>query len=257
MSSLNRREFLAGAGAVASSVAMGRGVGDFAGKLFYISKDPKKTAKDYVQDGLLVHFDGIENVGIGLPHDYSAVTWSSLTDSITPTQRGSISFGEDYASFSGSTTINTGIKWNFQECTVESMFSFENFSGNQCICACTNIGGFSIQYENGKKFFAARDNVINNYKFFYRNWPVNTFCRNVFVVGNGEMKSYTGTEVDESIPFSTIRPPINYTLSVGSDAAGSNQFLIGKIRFVRIYKRALSPSEIAANYAIDKERFGL
>ena len=39
------------------------------------------SAADYVQDGLLANFDGIENAGAGLPHDPAAATWKNLASS--------------------------------------------------------------------------------------------------------------------------------------------------------------------------------
>ena len=36
-------------------------------------------ASAYVQDGLVVQFDGIENVGTGAAHDDAATTWADLS----------------------------------------------------------------------------------------------------------------------------------------------------------------------------------
>ena len=36
-----------------------------------------KTAADYIQNGLIAHFDGIENVGFGLHSDTSLI-WKNL-----------------------------------------------------------------------------------------------------------------------------------------------------------------------------------
>ena len=33
---------------------------------------------DYVQDGMIAHFDGIRNMGANLPHDSTATTWSNI-----------------------------------------------------------------------------------------------------------------------------------------------------------------------------------
>ena len=37
------------------------------------------SAAHYVQDGLVLHFDGIENAGLGKPHDSSATVWKDLS----------------------------------------------------------------------------------------------------------------------------------------------------------------------------------
>lgn len=44
----------------------------------------KYDVGDYVQDGLVVHLDGIRNVGAGLPHDPAAATWANLVDANNP-----------------------------------------------------------------------------------------------------------------------------------------------------------------------------
>ena len=36
---------------------------------------------DYVQDGLIVHYDAIRNVGANLPHDSAATSWVDISPS--------------------------------------------------------------------------------------------------------------------------------------------------------------------------------
>ena len=57
-----------------------------------------------------------------------------------------------------------------------------------------------------------------------------------------------------------IRWPNGNKFYIGFDYGDNNYELnsfVGKIHCVRVYNRGLSPSEISANYAIDKARFGL
>ena len=39
------------------------------------------SAANYIQDGLVLHFDGVENAGLGEPHDPFAATWKDLSSS--------------------------------------------------------------------------------------------------------------------------------------------------------------------------------
>lgn len=39
------------------------------------------TSRSYVKDGLLLHWDGVENTGAGAPHDNSATVWTDLSGS--------------------------------------------------------------------------------------------------------------------------------------------------------------------------------
>ena len=54
----------------------------------------------------------------------------------------------------------------------------------------------------------------------------------------------------------------HYTMSMskigfGILPSGNYSHFLGRIYFARLYRRALTPAEIAANYAVDKERFGV
>ena len=46
----------------------------------------KYDVGDYIQDGLVVHLDGIRNVGAGLPHDATADMWANLANMNNPAQ---------------------------------------------------------------------------------------------------------------------------------------------------------------------------
>lgn len=41
---------------------------------------------DYVQDGLVIHLDGIRNAGVDAEHDSTAVTWANLADESNPAE---------------------------------------------------------------------------------------------------------------------------------------------------------------------------
>ena len=49
--------------------------------LFAFDATAALSAKSYVLDGLLIHWDGIENVAYGSAHDSTATTWTDLTGS--------------------------------------------------------------------------------------------------------------------------------------------------------------------------------
>ena len=42
---------------------------------------------DYVQDGLIVHYDAIRNVGANLPHDSTATAWVDISPNATAGNR--------------------------------------------------------------------------------------------------------------------------------------------------------------------------
>lgn len=44
----------------------------------YVSGIERFDVHHYIQDGLIAHYDGIRNMGVGLPHCSTATTWSNL-----------------------------------------------------------------------------------------------------------------------------------------------------------------------------------
>ena len=78
---MTRRDFITkgvaciGASAIASQIRSNLG----GRHLQYVSiaQDGPYTASDYVQDGLMAMYDGIENAGLGI-HNYDAINWTNL-----------------------------------------------------------------------------------------------------------------------------------------------------------------------------------
>ncbi len=64
---------------------------------------------DYVQDGLIVHYDGIRNVGADAAHSDTTTVWSNLGDNSTNKDMEWSSFG--YSSLSASRGKNTKGAW--------------------------------------------------------------------------------------------------------------------------------------------------
>lgn len=51
-------------------------------------------------------------------------------------------------------------------------------------------------------------------------------------------------------------PSFSNNIRIGGRYAGNLAF-VGGIHCIRLYSRTLTDAEVAANYAVDKERFGL
>ena len=244
MSSLNRREFLAGAGAVASSVAMGRGVGDFAGKLFFISKDPKKTAHDYVQDGLIAMWDGIENAGWGI-HDPNATKWLDLIGGGLSVDSGA-TFEDDCILFESASSFILHSDNMYQTSEVvfrpadeTQMNAFMSMRYRSAIGSMTNLVGVGL-YQSVPFGKSVAGEIISTSVSYDEG---SSTAKNPYVNGrSGTMTSGNWSN------------PVSASWRIGG--ACSKQFK-GRVYSIRIYNRQLDNSEILANYAIDKERFGL
>ncbi len=100
----------AGISAIAAVAALALTAPAFAG---IAEKEYLDTSKwdvgDYVQDGLIVHYDGIRNVGADAAHSDTTTVWSNLGDNSTNKDMEWSSFG--YSSLSASRGKNTKGAW--------------------------------------------------------------------------------------------------------------------------------------------------
>ena len=82
----------------------------FAGVKYWDNPDFKSyDVGDYVQDGLVLHYDGIRNIGLGQPHSSDTLYWNNLgpnspTKNLEWSSRGT-------ASLSASRRISTHGSW--------------------------------------------------------------------------------------------------------------------------------------------------
>jgi hypothetical protein len=241
------------------------------------------SAKDYIQDGLVAMWDGIENAGWGV-HDPSATVWKDLVGGMdvvsdTPLADGvrhweSDAFVFDAIQGEGLVGVpNNELKDAIENCvlTVDSAF-YTNGTGsnNTCLLQVSNgalVDGLlfatvnSTVIESGisdgwvvsrVRVVLGRDWGFNNKKI-YASYKCNGNVGELLVNCDG-MTSNTNT----------LSPPVSQgqlanSLYLGSYSwtSGRKRVFMGGIHSVRIYNRALTAEEIAHNYEIDKARFGL
>jgi hypothetical protein len=220
------------------------------------------TARDYVQNGLVAMWDGIENAGWGV-HDAAATTWVDLTggganwllkDSNT-TQVFEV--GSDYVK------ILSGVSYNGRgHCTpswsadgdikqMEIVLDNTDFS----VTATSRICALGVSNGNNNSQMAIRDG--NLFQFQYNKYPLLQLRTGLNAISfdgdtarglfNGALTDSAKTIVGSGYVYS---PPV-----LGAYAA---QAAIGiKIKALRIYSRVLTEAEMLANDAIDKARFNL
>lgn len=220
----------------------------------------------YVTDGLVAMWDGEWNAGGGV-HDANATTWNDCVDGVMLTPSGiptwttdglygnGISFGANIPSM--ATLLETG-KYSVEVCIGESRTA-RNENGLVAIgntgSGSADRGGVYMKINTGSNTAL---NVVVNSAAFGRN---NTYTgnqtfsmtanagSNFSVFGNGSLYwNQTAT-----VGFT----PPNDSFSIGrfKNVYTYNTYI--DIHCVRVYSRALSADEIAANYAIDKARFNL
>ena len=211
------------------------------------------TAADYVQDGLYLHLDGLENVGYG-QHSDSTDTWVDLSSSF-----GDFTIG-DTAHFQGDCLVNTGggyaavkgsVNYTRPARTYEFVVSIGSFSSETFL----KFGRFGLVLINKDGRLAERYSAGNvGYSFSPKgltSFAENTrYTLSVCIASSVDPKKVycNGVRMDEfseTTRFAT--PTASQNILDGS----------GEICDVRWYSRFLTDDEIAYNHSIDKARFNL
>ena len=242
------------------------------------------SAKDYVQDGLVAMWDGIENAGWG-KHDDSATVWKDLVgdmDVAYDTTLGYLNHHWEHDSlvfdnyrdkgFLGSP--NGALKEAIEKCvlSVEGCFWTNNTgSNNSCVMQVSSGGLFDglgfcvssstrIESNISDAWASGRATII-----FGSSWNFNNKKIAASYVCDGNNGNFAATMDDSKYnAVNALTPPVAQgqlatSLRIGSYSwtGGSTRIFLGGIHNIRIYNRALTAKEIAHNYEIDKARFGL
>ena len=217
----------------------------------------KRWKNPYVTDGLVAMWDGEWNAGGGI-HDPNATTWGDISENghdiaLTAGSFGAKSFicdgragfGDTITSdiltieFVGKTTLNSsqlcaGLKLNPSNTNLYRRF----------------IGFFSsgtaLQFGQAGPRISTELNTLL--------YGAEVFTSATDVIGTLYKNGLQTTSIGSGSGFTTGGEP---RICIGGVANGPAYPFKGEINRISIYSRALSASEIAANYAIDKARFGL
>lgn len=231
----------------------------------------KLSAEDYVQDGLYLMLDGIENVGIGMPHSYLATSWADLSghgrnaqllNGCTWTANSIYVHGK--SSDSIVKTAGPPSNTNFTLECVHKMDSRDNYArlwdteAYQNTARFASLFGTSLAPDN--MCFIVDRSVDLNYNMI----PVSTAARSFSVVPQTSsnklgLRAFVNGQ-DIQVVFPIVSPdehPPSSTIDFGNRSNNPNRGFDGAIFAIRIYNRILTPAEIATNYAVDVARFNL
>jgi len=217
------------------------------------------TAKNYVQDGLVAMWDGIENAGWG-QHDANATVWKDLIgdNDITLTMGGG-SWVQSGGLFIAKSPKTTGVfkrsETTYRQIEVAGVELTGDLSYNRHILISFGSTHSFVIGQNRLGFI-----VANNVVGIEPTYPAVNRANIPFSVSvsytsgnlpdpnamyyNGEKKQQDG----QNILLGGASGVFN---NYGNYQADANIFCI------RLYSRALTADEIAANYAVDKIRFNL
>ena len=262
----------------ANLMSLARSGGEFL-KLFGDRKMMKTmpTARDYVQDGLVAMWDGIENAGWGV-HDPNATVWKNLVGAEDmefnqsfeyDIYNDSVLFRDDNRN--GSRADSKMRITMTKDMTIEGMMLVPNVSPIWDVRMCVGLlhvqktGVFPFArgeyyYIPSLKYTASYHDTTDRY-FKSPTEGETTSSTIVFTredksfdgYYNGEFISTIGSQEDNWIGDNIVLNPV-FVYKQLSDTMIGCDF---RIHYMRIYSRALTAEEIAHNYAIDKARFNL
>lgn len=200
------------------------------------------TAQDYIQDGLIAHWDGIENITYGVHDGEATVCYDLISGLALPCQMMSQDVVQALAQTFFSSIDLSG------DMTIEWVVSAEHevWSG---------IGTYN--WHTTLRFRYQISGVREGYRYYQiRYWD-----------GSQQVTKY-------SIPKTVLQGSVSYgggmffvysygdLVAVYGDAAAvedSSEFFIHQgfpFRCIRVYSRSLSEEEIGYNHSIDMKRFG-
>lgn len=228
--------------------------------------EARKQKEDYVKQGMILHYDGINNTGNG--HSSTATTWKDLSgnhndgtligfDTNSGWQESSIKFDgiNDYI----ISKTNLGLNGN-AGLTMVAVASWEGDSWSlewpsyMGINSTSNYKGLSMTMKEGKPaidFWNYRyraDNALNvkqTYQICLVKEPgnINTTSK-IYIDG----KEVIGTG-------NSVQSPDIMDAQAVVGRLDSTRWANAKIYNVKFYNRTLTQEEIQQNYKIDKSRY--
>lgn len=221
------------------------------------------TARDYIQNGLIAMWDGIENVGYGT-HDDNATSWVDLTgggadwllkDSNT-TQVFEV--GADYVKIlNGVAFTGRGhctASWASSNDIVTFEFVFDNTDFDSASNTMAKMVSFGVGSGNW-------DQTIHLKGMDFANYAYNRYGQVTLSENQNAISFDIGVQavlLNGQTVMSINRTFGGYTYGAPVLGAYAATAAIGvKIKSMRLYGRSLTDAERLANYAIDKARFNL
>ena len=216
------------------------------------------TTANYVQDGLIACWDGIENADPGV-HDPSATKWKDLVAGREFALTG-VTVGDNrmvFAGTSGSYGVlsSTDTDNTFERATdgtVELVYASDDATGSHVLLQSTAAANMVVSFWNANIFIVA--NASAPAYTFSIGTATNTMSARYSssspagAFANGEALKARGNEYWGGMNDTTV---------IGTRANRDGYHFKGAIFAIRVYGRHLTDAEIAANHAVDAIRFSL
>jgi hypothetical protein len=257
---------------LAASPLEGGGVMIAARQIAFGSVKRGLSAKDYIQDGLVAMWDGIENAGWGV-HDASATVWKDLSGEWgDATQISSRAVWTDNAlsgtSGNGYLARGTGdSKTSDDIVTFECVFLSPEDQQQRIFCPRTVKKQKIVQYlgtagNNSIRVFAPYGpSNLASAPNLGRTKGIRLTASLIYDdenTTNAKASFKNGAQIYEEREYGCVAGGVSGWFDIGGRADGHAwTTFCGEINCLRIYDRELTAEEIAHNYEIDKARFEL
>ena len=217
----------------------------------------------YVTDGIVAMWDGEWNAGGGV-HDLSATKWKELISGTDCEAVGTPTWGDKF--FRSESNSNSAYFNSFCPDTTNAPgHTVEIVSKKRTDLRGIIWGSYGIiganyvnfEYYKTYSYFRSYYNSLPEIRSDFDTFPIGVTkyfaaCRdgNEYSIKDGEGRKLASINT-------IVRNFKQSVMRIGTDSRTNDMCFDGDIFCIRVYNRALTAEEIAANYAIDKERFGL
>ncbi len=216
------------------------------------------SASEYVQDGLLACWDGVENAGVDT-HDASATVWKDLVAGCefslynVTVADDSMVFAGTQSSYGELDAANTAA--TFGSATngmLEIVYASTDGASSYTVLQSSSDSGIALgMYQS--RFLAGSGNAANAPMFSYAAGlstnSVTIRYSSARPVGAWVWGDVLGTTSSDSWGAADGKT------TIGTRASKQNNAFKGAIYCIRVYSRQLTALEIAANSAVDRRRF--
>ncbi len=242
------------------------------------AKEKTYTVNDYVQDGLVAHFDGVCNDGLNKPHNPSATVWKNLVKNgpdltivvCDGKEKNTAKWTADawQSDASSYAKMTEALAWavgkDKKEITIQ-LVADKIVCANQQLTPGYLIGvtdekgnkkGLMRWGGGGKTYWEdfALSNTSTGWPFF-RTFVWNTGCLTARATAT-EAALFTKNDIQNvAAKRQKAQTFNNRKWSVGCNYDGNGNAVKGLYHSIRIYNRALTPEELAHNRTVDNYRF--
>ena len=219
------------------------------------------SCRDYIQDGLVLCLDAIENVAMGVS-DHTVPYVFNIARGGDYYRLDQITFDEETKSFNRPYVVGIYSRSNEFSAPFRNLkATVEFYSEEQTTSTYGNGWGCgTIPSTNGWSyiFFSLRNNGLrvrkNENSGYFQIIPSDPKHSSI-VIDGGTMTSFCGGQYDSMVTFTSEGYQYCNYFAFGS-VTRYNFSPITKFHCFRLYNRVLTEEEIAWNYSIDVARFG-